>query len=264
MAADVFTALVLGDVFGGAGMRAVQDALPGLRQQYGPDLVVVNAENAAHGSGTTPKQATALLDAGADVLTGGNHTFRRPEIFPVLEQDPRVLRPANLTTRGPGSGTVVVDARGGFRVGVINLIGSVFIEAAQSPFAVADDLVDRMRRETPLIIVDIHAEATSEKLALARHLDGRVTAVVGTHTHVPTADERVLAGGTAYITDLGMSGPHDSVIGVKDEPVLRRFLTGLPARFEPATGDVRVQGVVVRAEPTGRAISIERLDLPAG
>ena len=123
MAANVFTALVLGDVFGGAGMRAVQDALPGLRQQYGPDLVVVNAENAAHGSGTTPKQATALLDAGADVLTGGNHTFRRPEIFPVLEQDPRVLRPANLTTRGPGSGTVVVDARGGFRVGVINLIG---------------------------------------------------------------------------------------------------------------------------------------------
>ena len=231
MATDSLTAIVLGDVFGGTGMRAVQDALPGLRAEYDADVVVVNAENAAHGSGTTPKQAAALLAAGADVLTGGNHTFRRAEIVQVLEQDPRVLRPANLTTRGPGSGSVVVDVRGGFRVGVVNLIGSVFIEAAQSPFAVVDDIVDRMRRETPLIIVDMHAEATSEKIALARHLDGRVTAVVGTHTHVPTADERVLAGGTAYITDLGMSGPHDSVIGVREEPVLRRFPTGPPPPF---------------------------------
>lgn len=259
-----FTALVVGDVFGGAGMRAVQDALPGLVREHAPDIVVVNAENAAHGSGTTPKQAAQILEAGADVLTGGNHTFRRQEFLATLENDPRVLRPANLSTRAPGSGSVVVDARGGYRVGVVNLIGSVFIEAAQGPFAVADDIIDRMRRETPLIIVDIHAEATSEKLALARHLDGRVTAVVGTHTHVPTADERVLAGGTAYITDLGMTGPHDSVIGVKDEPVLRRFLTGMPARFEPATGDVRLQGALIRAEPTGRATSIERIDLPLG
>ena len=258
-----FTALVVGDVFGGAGMRMVEDALPRLRDEHAPDIVVVNAENAAHGSGTTPKQAAALLSAGADVLTGGNHTFRRSEFFATLENDPRVLRPANLTTRGPGSGTVVVDARGGFRVGVINLIGSVFLEAAQSPFAVADDLVDRMRRETPLIIVDIHAEATSEKVALARHLDGRVTAVLGTHTHVPTADERVLAGGTAYISDIGMTGPHDSVIGVREEPVLRRFLTGMPAKWEPATGDVRLQAVLVRAEPDGRATAIERIDLPA-
>lgn len=259
-----FTALVVGDVFGGAGMRAAEDALPRLRAEHEPDIVVVNAENAAHGSGTTPKQAEALLKAGADVLTGGNHTFRRSEFFKTLEEDSRVLRPANLTTRGPGSGTVVVDARGGFRVGVINLIGSVFIDAAQSPFAVADDLVDRMRRETPLIIVDIHAEATSEKIALARHLDGRVTAVLGTHTHVPTADEKVLAGGTAYISDIGMTGPHDSVIGVREEPVLRRFLTGMPAKWEPATGDVRVQAVLVRAQPDGRATAIERIDLPAG
>jgi 2',3'-cyclic-nucleotide 2'-phosphodiesterase len=240
----------------------VEAVLPRLRAEHEPDLVVVNAENAASGSGTTPKQAAALFAAGADVLTGGNHTFRRNEFFATLEQDARVLRPANLSTRGPGSGRVVVDARGGFRVGVINLIGSVFIEAAQSPFAVADNLVDRMRRETPLIIVDMHAEATSEKIALARHLDGRVTAVVGTHTHVPTADERVLAGGTAYITDLGMSGPHDSVIGVRDEPVLRRFLTGMPARWEPATGDVRVQGVVIEADPGGRATAITRFDIP--
>ena len=258
-----FRALVVGDVFAAPGLRAVESVLPRLRAEHEPDIVVVNAENAAAGSGTTPKQATSLFAAGADVLTVGNHTFRRPEIFPVLEQDPRVLRPANLTTRGPGSGTVVVDARGGFRVGVINLIGSVFIEAAQSPFTVVDDLVDRMRRDTHLIIVDIHAEATSEKVAMARHLDGRVTAVVGTHTHVPTADERVLPGGTAYITDLGMSGPHDSVIGVKQEPVLRRFLTGLPARWEPATGDVRVQGVIIEAEPTGLATSITRFDIPA-
>jgi metallophosphoesterase (TIGR00282 family) len=257
-----FRAIVVGDVFAAPGLRAVEAVLPRLRAEHEPDLVVVNAENAAAGSGTTPKQVTSLFAAGADVLTGGNHTFRRPEIFPVLEQDARVLRPANLSTRGPGSGSVVVDARGGFRVGVINLIGSVFIEAAQSPFAVVDDLVDRMRRDTRLIIVDMHAEATSEKVAMARHLDGRVTAVVGTHTHVPTADERVLPGGTAYITDLGMSGPHDSVIGVKQEPVLRRFLTGLPARWEPATGDVRVQGVIIEADHTGSATSITRFDIP--
>lgn len=258
-----FTALVVGDVFGGAGMRIAEDALPRLREEHQPDIVVVNAENAAHGSGTTPKQAAALLAAGADVLTGGNHTFRRPEFFKTLEEDSRVLRPANLSTRGPGSGTVVVDARGGFRVGVINLIGSVFIDCAQSPFAVADDLVDRMRRETPLIIVDFHAEATSEKIALARHLDGRVTAVLGTHTHVPTADEKVLSGGTAYISDIGMTGPHDSVIGVREEPVLRRFLTGMPAKWEPATGDVRLQAVLVRAGADGRATGIERIDLTA-
>lgn len=256
-----FTALVVGDVFGGAGMRAIEDVLPRLRAEHEPDIVVVNAENAAHGSGTTPKQAATLLAAGADVLTGGNHTFRRQEFFATLETDSRVLRPANLTTRGPGSGSVVVDARGGYRVGVVNLIGSIFIDAAQSPFTVADDIVDRMRRETPIIIVDIHAEATSEKIALARHLDGRVTAVLGTHTHVPTADEKVLAGGTAYISDIGMTGPHDSVIGVREEPVLRRFLTGMPAKFEPATGDVRLQAVLVRAQPDGRATSIERIDV---
>ncbi|MSO43719.1 MAG: TIGR00282 family metallophosphoesterase [Thermoleophilia bacterium] len=254
---------MVGDIFGAVGMRAIEAALPGLKDRYQPHIVVVNAENAAAGSGTTPTQATSLFAAGADVLTGGNHTFRRPEFISTLETDPRVLRPANLTTRGPGSGTVVVDARGGFRVGVINLIGSVFINAAQSPFAVVDDLVDRMRRDTPLIFIDIHAEATSEKVAMGHHLDGRVTAVVGTHTHVPTADERVLTGGTAYISDLGMTGPHDSVIGVKREAVLRTFLTGMPARFEPATGDVRVQGVFIEADPTGRAVAIERFDLPA-
>jgi metallophosphoesterase (TIGR00282 family) len=223
---------------------------------------VVNAENAAAGSGTTPKLAKALQQAGADVLTGGNHTLRRTEFVATLEEDPTVLRPANLVARGAGSGSVVVDARGGFRVAVVNLIGSVFIEAAQSPFAVVDEIVDRMRRDTPIVLVDMHAEATSEKRAIAQHLDGRATVVFGTHTHVPTADERILAGGTAYISDIGMTGPHDSIIGVKPEPVLRRFLTGLPAKFEPATGDVRVQGIVVDAGADGRAVAITRFDIP--
>ena len=258
----VFRAVMIGDVFGAPGMRAVEMVLPRLREEHSPNIVVVNAENAAAGSGTTPKQAKALFEAGADVLTGGNHTLRRTEYVATLEEDPRVLRPANLVARGAGSGSVVVDARGGFRVGVLNLIGSVFIEAAQSPFAVVDDLIDRMRRETHLVIVDMHAEATSEKRAIAHHLDGRATVVFGTHTHVPTADERILARGTAYISDIGMTGPHDSIIGVKAEPVLRRFLTGLPARFEPATGDVRVQGIVVDAGADGRATRIERFDIP--
>ena len=254
------TALVIGDVFAGAGVRAVQDALPRLVREHAPDIVVVNAENAAHGSGTTPKQAAQILEAGADVLTGGNHTFRRQEFLATLQDDPRVLRPANLSSRAPGGGSVVVDARGGFRVGVVNLIGSVFIEAAQSPFAVADDIIDRMRRETPLIIVDIHAEATSEKLALARHLDGRVMAVVGTHTHVPTADERVLAGGTAYITDVGMTGPKNSVIGMERKTIIQRFVTGMPQRFEVARGAVQMDAVLIDVdEQTGKARGIQRV-----
>ncbi len=257
-----FRALMIGDVFGAPGMRAVEQVLPRLREEHSPNIVVVNAENAAAGSGTTPKLAKALQQAGADVLTGGNHTLRRTEFVATLEEDPTVLRPANLVARGAGSGSVVVDARGGFRVGVVNLIGSVFIEAAQSPFAVVDEIVDRMRRDTPIVLVDMHAEATSEKRAIAQHLAGRATVVFGTHTHVPTADERILAGGTAYISDIGMTGPHDSIIGVKHEPVLRRFLTGLPSKFEPATGDVRVQGIVVDAGADGRAVSITRFDIP--
>jgi metallophosphoesterase (TIGR00282 family) len=254
-------ALLIGDVVGGVGLRALLRRLPELREAHRPDLVVVNAENAAEGVGTSPRQARDLLEAGVDVLTGGNHTLRKRELYPLLQSEPRVLRPANAAVRAPGRGIAVVAA-GGARAAVVNLMGSVFLDAAQSPFAVVDDLVEEARAQTPFVYVDIHAEATSEKLALAHHLDGRVTAVVGTHTHVQTADARVLAGGTAYLTDLGMTGPHDSVIGVRTDVILQRFLTGAPGRFTVAEEGVLVQGVAVAAGPDGRATAIEAFSLP--
>ncbi len=261
-AADPLRILFVGDVFGTVGLTAFLAKLPELRATHRPTMVVVNAENAAGGSGTSARQATQLLDAGVDVLTGGNHTLRQTDLFPLLESDPRVLRPDNLAVRAPGRGYVVLDVAGGFRVAVINLVGSVFMDAAHSPFAVVDALVDRARRETRYVVVDIHAEATSEKVALSRHLDGRVTAIVGTHTHVQTADARVLAGGTAYMTDLGMTGPHDGVIGVRSDIVLRRFLSGSSGRFEPAAGEVLVQGAVVEAGADGLATSIAAFSVP--
>jgi metallophosphoesterase (TIGR00282 family) len=224
-------------------------------------VVVVNAENAAAGAGTSPRQAQDLLDAGVDVLTGGNHSLQKREIYPMLATEPRVLRPANIAVRAPGSGAVTVDTAAG-PVSVVNVMGSVFMTAAHSPFAVIDALVDEARRRADAVLVDVHAEATSEKLALAWHLDGRVSAVVGTHTHVQTADARVLPKGTAYITDLGMTGPHDSVIGVRAEIVLERFLAGSPGRFEPAEQNVLVQGAVVDIGPGGRATAIEALSVP--
>ena len=253
-------AILVGDVVGGVGMRALLARLPELRETHRPDVVVVNAENAAAGAGTSPRQAQDLLDAGVDVLTGGNHTLQKPEILGMLESEPRVLRPANIAVRAPGRGLVTVDTAAG-PVSVINVMGSVFLTAAHSPFAVIDDLVDEARRRADVVLVDVHAEATSEKIALAHHLTGRVTAVVGTHTHVQTADARVLGGATAYVTDLGMTGPHDSVIGVRTEIVLRRFLTGGSGRFEPADGGVLVQGAIVDAEPEGRATAISTFSL---
>jgi metallophosphoesterase (TIGR00282 family) len=248
-------AMLVGDVVGGVGMRALLARLPDLRETHRPDVVVVNAENAAAGAGTSPRQARDLLDAGIDVLTGGNHTLQKTEIYPMLEAEPRMLRPANIAVRAPGRGLVTVETPAG-PVSVVNVMGSVFLTAAQSPFAVIDGLVERARAAADVVLVDVHAEATSEKIALAHHLSGRVTAVVGTHTHVQTADARVLAGGTAYVTDLGMTGPHDSVIGVRTEIVLRRFLGGTPGRFEPADGGVLVQGAVVEAGADGRATAI--------
>jgi 2',3'-cyclic-nucleotide 2'-phosphodiesterase len=243
-------------------MRALLRRLPELREEHRPDLVVVNAENAAEGAGTSARQARELLDAGVDVLTGGNHTLRNRELLPVLASDPRVLRPANIAVRAPGSGLAVVTLHDGRAAAVVNLLGAVFLTAAQSPFQVVDELVERARRAASLVVVDIHAEATSEKIALARHLDGRVTAVAGTHTHVQTADARVLAGGTAYVSDLGMTGPHDSVIGVRTEVVLARFLSGAPGRFAPAEDEVLVQGAVVTADAGGRATGIATFSLP--
>jgi len=255
------TALLIGDVVAGSGLRSVLSLLPSLRERYAPDLLIVNAENAADGTGTSARQAGELLDAGVDVLTGGNHSLKRRDFHAVLRDDPRVLRPANLPGSGlPGGGLAVVDTRAG-PAAVINIQGSVFMEAAAPPFAIIDELVDRAHRDARWVFVDHHAEATSEKVALGRYLDGRVTAVVGTHTHIQTADARVFAGGTAYMTDLGMSGPHDSVIGVRSEIIVNRFRNGAKGRFEPADGELLVQGAVVRCGDDGRAESIEAISV---
>lgn len=253
-------ALMIGDVFAGVGMRALLTRLPELREEHRPDVVVVNCENSAAGVGTSPRQAKELLDAGVDVLTGGNHTLNKPEIHPMLEAEPRMLRPANIAVRAPGRGLTTVETAAG-PVSVINVMGSVFLTSAQSPFAIIDDLVEKARRAAPVVLVDMHAEATSEKIALGHHLAGRVTAVVGTHTHVQTADARILRGGTAFISDLGMTGPHDSVIGVRTEIILRRFLNGTGGRFEPADEGVLVQGVVIDAGDDGRATAIEAFSI---
>jgi metallophosphoesterase (TIGR00282 family) len=223
----------------------------------------VNAENAADGVGLTPKLADRLLAGGADVLTLGNHVWRRSEIKPYLDSSERVIRPANLSRRAPGRGVASAPARGGEPVAVINVMGSLFLEVASGPFEVIDDLVDEARRLAAVVVVDVHAEATSEKVALARWLDGRVTAVLGTHTHVQTNDARVQPGGTAALTDAGMTGPHDSVIGVEADAAIERMRTGIPVRFHTAQGDVRIEGAVVECDSAGRATSCATLRVPA-
>jgi metallophosphoesterase (TIGR00282 family) len=251
-------------VFGPPGRRAVTDQLPELRHELDVDLCVVNGENAADGVGLTAKLAAKLLEAGADVLTTGNHVWRHRDLVPVLESDERVLRPANFGEAGiPGKGIAFAEARDGTTVAVINLQGQLFLQTPVHPFRVVEGLVEQARARTPVILVDFHAEATSEKIALARMLDGRVTAVIGTHTHVQTNDARVLPGGTAAITDAGMTGPHDSVIGVRAELAIRRMLTGMPVRFHPAEGDVRIEGVLVACGTDGRATSCEPVRVPA-
>ena len=224
------------------------------------DFCIVNAENAADGMGVTAKLAEKLLAAGADVLTTGNHIWRHRDILPVLEQSDRIVRPANLT--GPGRGLTVVNSGTGEPVAVLNLQGALFLSPPTHPFLMVDELVDDARKRARIIVVDFHAEATSEKIALARMLDGRVTAVIGTHTHVQTNDARVQPGGTAAITDAGMTGPHDSVIGVQAELAIERMRTGRPVRFVPADGDVRIEGVLVECGEDGRATSCETLRVP--
>jgi 2',3'-cyclic-nucleotide 2'-phosphodiesterase len=253
--------LFIGDIFAAAGRRIVEERLAALRADHEVDLVVANAENVADGVGITSRLARRLLTAGVDVITLGNHAYRQREVLPFLGTEPRVIRPANLPAASPGVGLAVVTARDGTRVAVVNLLGKLFLDPAVSPFEMVEGLVERARAAAPVVLVDFHAEATSEKIALARLLAGRVTAVIGTHTHVQTNDATVLDGATAYITDAGMTGPHDSVIGVRTELVLQRMTTGLPIRFEPAEGDVRLEGVVVDCDPDGRARSIEPLRL---
>ena len=216
----------------------------------------------ADGLGITPKLADALLAAGVDVLTLGNHTWRRREIVPYLSGTDRLIRPANLSAQSPGRGVTVQPARDGTRVAVVNLLGELFMQPAVAPFEVVDDLVEQARHDTPIVLVDFHAEATSEKVAMARYLDGRVTGVFGTHTHVQTNDARVQPGGTAAITDAGMTGPHDSVIGVVAEKAIQRMRTGMPVKFETAEGDIRLEGALVECDGSGRATSCEAIRIP--
>jgi metallophosphoesterase (TIGR00282 family) len=255
--------LMVGDVYGEPGRAALQALLPRLRETHAVDLAVVNVENAAGGFGITPPMAKAFLEQGVDVMTTGNHVWDKKEIIPHIVKDNLLLRPANFPEGTPGVGYVTVKA-GPYRVGVINLMGRVFMNPIDCPFRKADEIVAVVRKETPIILVDMHAEATSESLAMGWHLNGRVSAVVGTHRHVQTADERVLPGGTAYITDLGMTGPTDGVIGVDREQIIQRFMTQMPIRFETAKGPAALHGVLITLDPeTGRATDIQRLRVPA-
>ena len=256
------TVLCVGDVFGEPGRKAVQTLLPRLRKQYEVDLAVVNVENAAAGFGVTPLIARTFLDQGVDVMTSGNHIWDRKEVIGYIVKENLLLRPANYPPGTPGTGSVVVKA-GPHKVAVLNMMGRVFLPHLDCPFRKADEEIPRLRQDTPIIIVDMHTEATSEAQAMGWYLDGRVSAVVGTHRHVQTADERLLPQGTAFITDLGMTGPVDSVIGVEPALAISRFLTQMPNKFEPAKGPAALHGAVIRIDPdTGRALSIERLRVP--
>jgi len=256
------TVLCVGDVFGEPGRRAIQTLLPRLRKQYEADLAMVNVENAAAGFGVTPLIARTFLDQGVDVMTSGNHIWDRKEVIGYIVKENLLLRPANYPPGTPGTGSVVVKA-GPHKVAVLNMMGRVFLPHLDCPFRKADEEIPRLRQDTPIIIVDMHSEATSESQAMGWYLDGRVSAVVGTHRHVQTADERLLPQGTAFITDLGMTGPVDSVIGVEPELAISRFLTQMPNKFEPAKGPAALHGAVIRIDPdTGRALSIERLRVP--
>jgi hypothetical protein len=254
--------LFIGDIFGHPGRRIVKEMLPLLRDELQPDLVLANAENAAGGFGITPSLVEELLDLGIAVLTSGNHIWDKKEIYPYLREqvNGRLLRPANYVEEAPGRGLFVGKTAAGIGYAVINLQGRVFMPALDCPFRKADALLGGIPGEVKIRIVDIHAEATSEKQALAWYLDGRVTAVLGTHTHVPTADEMVLPQGTAYLTDVGMTGPYESIIGMERAVVIQKFLDQLPTRFEVAKGDVRLAAALLEVDPqSGRALSIQRI-----
>jgi len=254
--------LYIGDIFGRPGRRIVKESLPEIVREHAPDLILANGENAASGFGITPPLVEELLDLGISVLTSGNHIWDKKEIVGYLaeQEDGRLLRPANYPDPAPGRGLFVGRTRAGLEYAVLNLQGRVFMPAIDCPFRTADKLLATIPDSVKIRVVDMHAEATSEKLSLGWYLDGRVTAMVGTHTHIPTADEFVMPQGTAYITDLGMTGPYESVIGIEKDTAIRKFLTQIPERFEVAKHDVRFCAVLVEADPeTGRAVSIERI-----
>jgi metallophosphoesterase (TIGR00282 family) len=258
---DDLRVLFVGDIVGRQGRLAVTRLLPQLRGELGVDLTIANCENAAGGFGLTKKLAVELTGAGIDVMTSGNHIWDRKEMVPHLDSMPNVLRPLNYPDGVPGRGCGVYEVAGGTKVFVINLMGRVFMRPIDCPFRAADSILARMNNM--IMIVDMHAEATSEKVAMGWYLDGRVSAVVGSHTHVQTADERVLPKGTAYITDAGMTGPFDSVIGIEKTAIIERFLTGIPNRFESGTEDVRFCGVLISVNRTTfKATGVERINMP--
>ncbi|HZU96645.1 MAG TPA: TIGR00282 family metallophosphoesterase [Planctomycetota bacterium] len=260
--ADLLRIAAFGDVVGAPGRRVLEKHLPALRESRRLDLVVVNAENIAEGSGVTPALMDRLLKAGADVLTTGDHIGRKNVIFPVLEGSPKIVRPANYPPEFPGRGLTFIQMDG-FEIGILNLIGRIFMHDGQAscPFKAADEALARCKDRAPILIVDFHAEATSEKVAMGWYLDGRASIVYGSHTHVATADGRVLPKGTAYQTDIGMCGPWDSVIGRRTDRVLKKMITGVPAPFDVAEGDPRASGAIFTVEKTGRAVSVERLEI---
>ena len=252
--------LFIGDIVGRPGREAINKLLPKLKKEYNLEFVVANAENSAGGSGITARVADELFSSGVDVLTSGDHIWKKQDIFELINKDKRILRPNNYPEAAPGSGWGVFEAENGVKVGVINVNGRVFMDPLDCPFKSSLDAQQKIHRQTNIIIVDIHAEATSEKVALGWFLDGKVSAVLGTHTHIQTADDRILPEGTAYLTDVGMTGPCDSVIGRKVDNVLERFLTGVNMRFEIAEGNIQLQGAIVDVDQnTGQAKSIIRV-----
>jgi len=254
--------LFIGDIVGRPGRELVRLGLQAIVEHHQIDLVIANAENSAAGFGITREIGDQLLDWGVDVMTSGNHIWDKKEALDYIGAEPRLLRPANYPAGAPGNGSYLARTRDGRAVGVVNVMGRVFMLNIDDPFAVVLREIEALKQRTRVVFVDFHAEATSEKVAMGWHLDGKVTAMVGTHTHVQTADEQILPGGTAYITDVGMTGPHDGVIGVEREPVINRFLSGLPARFEAARGMPKLHAVVITADTTtGEATSIERISL---
>jgi metallophosphoesterase (TIGR00282 family) len=252
--------LFIGDIIGEPGRKMVRQQLRGLRDTHHPDLVIANGENSAGGFGITSEIADELFFLGIDVLTSGNHVWDKKEIEPYLARQDRLIRPANYPEGNPGYGSVIISTESAGKAAVLNLEGRVFMSNLTDPFRVAEQEIEKLKKETPIVIIDFHAEATSEKIALAWHLDGKASAVIGTHTHVQTADERVLPGGTAFITDAGMTGPTDSVIGVKKEQAIARFLYQTPHRFEIPKGPVHLCAVIIDVnDKTGKANSIERI-----
>ncbi|MDD5596075.1 MAG: TIGR00282 family metallophosphoesterase [Candidatus Omnitrophica bacterium] len=252
--------LFIGDIVGSPGRNAIKELLPGLKKEHHLDFVVANAENASGGSGITLKVSEELFASGVSVLTSGDHIWKKREIFEIINQDERILRPINFPAGAPGRGENIFKTEKGVKIGVINVQGRVFMEALECPFRAVRKAIEILSKESKIIIIDMHAEATSEKIALGWYVDGLASAVLGTHTHIQTADEKILPQGCAYITDVGMTGPYDSVIGRRKEDVLERFITAIPIRFEVAEGDIQLHGVVLDIdESTGKAKSIVRI-----